>query len=175
MKAIYTLLACVLLAACASKPPAAISRIPVNNPSVAMVRMNIDDYIDSEVRWGGKIAGIENRADSTWIEIVRQPLHENGRPDSGGRSDGRFIASFDKFLDPVVYEIGRPLTVVGRIESRVTRKIGEYDYLFPIVAVEGSFLWKKLEPVPPAAYPPPWWYYDPWYYPWHPHPRRHYH
>lgn len=175
MKTICLVIACVMLAACASKPPAAISRIPENNPSVAMVRMDIDDYIGSEVRWGGSIAGIENRADSTWIEIVRQPLRENGRPDSGGRSDGRFIASFDRFADPVVYEIGRPLTVVGRIEAKVTRKIGEYDYLFPVVAVEGSFLWKKLEPIPPAPYPPPWWYYDPWYHPWYFHPHRHYH
>ena len=175
MKNILLILVCGLLAACASQPPEAISRIPANNPSVAMVRMDIDAYIGSDVRWGGSIAGIENRTDRTWIEIVRQPLYENGRPDSGGRSDGRFIASFDGFLDPVVYEVGRPLTVVGNIEAKLTRKIGEYDYLFPVVAVEGSFLWKKSLPAPPAAYPPPWWYYDPWYHPWYYYPHRHHH
>ena len=169
-------LACLLLGACASKPPEAISRVPADNPSLTRVRMDIDTYIGADVRWGGEITRIENKVDSTWVEIVRQPLRDNGRPIYGGKSDGRFIARFDKFVDPLVYEIGRPLTVVGRIDAKVNREIGEYDYLFPVVAVEGSFLWKRSEPVPAAVYPPPWYYYDPWYYPWpyYRHPR-HYH
>lgn len=173
MRTISILLACLLLGACASKPPEAISNVPADNPSLTRVRMDIDTYIGAGLRWGGEITRIENRVDSTWIEIVDRPLRENGRPIAGGKSDGRFIASFNKFLDPVVYEVGRSLTVVGTIEGRVNRDIGEYDYQFPLVAVEGSFLWKNPEPVPAAAYPPPWYYYDPWYYPWsyYRHPR----
>ena len=175
MKTGLLLMICMLLAACASKPPAAISKVPADNPSLTRVRMDIDAYLGAELRWGGEIARVENRADSTWIEIVRKPLRDNGRPIAGGKSDGRFIASFDKFLDPVVYEIGRSLTVVGAIEGKVNREIGEYDYLFPLVAAEGSFLWTSPEPMPASAYPPPWYYYDPWYYPWpyyyHRHPR----
>ncbi len=153
-----------LLSACASKPPSAISMIPAENPTLTRVRMDIDAYIDAEVRWGGVITKVENKTDRTWIEIVRQDLSSNGRPIGSGRSDGRFIASFDKFLDPVVYKSGRPLTVVGRIEAGITRPIGEYDYLFPMVAVEGSFLWEKRVPAP--AQPSPWLYYDPWYHRW---------
>lgn len=168
MKRTALLLMMALLSACASKPPPAISKIPSENPTLTRVRMDIDAYIDAEVRWGGVITKVENKTDRTWIEIVRQDLGSNGRPIGSGRSDGRFIASFDRFLDPVVYKIGRPLTVVGRIEAGITRAIGEYDYQFPIVAVEGSFLWEKRVP---AAQPPPWpyygpWYYDPWYHPW---------
>ena len=171
MKTITLLIAGLLLAACASKPPEAISKVPDDNPSLTRVRMDIEAYIGADVRWGGEISQVENKADRTWVEIVRQDLRKNGRPVTGGKSDGRFIASFDEFLDPVVYQVGRPLTVVGTIESRVNRAIGEYDYQFPVVAVEGSYLWKKREPVPPPAYPPPWWYYDPWYHPYH---HRHY-
>ncbi|UCH40083.1 MAG: Slp family lipoprotein [Gammaproteobacteria bacterium] len=171
MKTITLLITGLLLVACASKPPEAISKVPQDNPSLTRVRMDIDAYIGAEVRWGGEISQVENKADRTWIEIVRQDLRKNGRPVTGGKSDGRFIASFDRFLDPVVYEVGRPLTVVGTIESRVNRAIGDYDYQFPVVVVEGSFLWKKREPLPPPAYPPPWWYYDPWYHPYH---HRHY-
>ncbi len=163
-----------LLTACASKPPAAISKLPAENPTLTRVRLDIDDYIGAELRWGGVITKVENKADRTWIEIVGQELGSNGRPNSSGRSDGRFIASFDKFLDPVVYKNGRPLTVVGRIETGVTRPIGEYEYLFPVVEVEGSFLWKKRVPAP--AHTPPWPYYDPWFHPWpyyHHHHRRH--
>ena len=165
-----------LLTACASKPPAAISKNPPANLTLTQVRMDIDRYIGSEVRWGGVISKVENKADHTWIEIVRQNLQDNGRPRTGGKSDGRFIASFGKFVDPVIYREGRPITVVGTIEAKTTRPIGEYDYQFPVVLVEGSFLWKKRQAVPPPAYPPPWWYYDPWYHhPWPYHSHRRYH
>jgi outer membrane lipoprotein len=172
MKRAFPVLMVALLSACASQPPAAISRVPVENPSLTRVRMDIDAYIGAELRWGGVITKVENKADRTWIEIVKRELGSNGRPFGSGRSEGRFIASFDKFVDPEVYQSGRPLTVVGRIEAGVTRPIGEYDYLFPVVAVEGSFLWKKRLPAP--AYPPRWYYYDPWYPHW-PYHHHHYH
>ncbi len=176
MKTTLLVLTLALLTACASKPPAAISKIPHENPTLTRVRLDIDRFIGSEVRWGGVISKVENKADRTWIEIVRRELHDNGRPVSSGKSDGRFIASFEKFADPLVYVEGRPLTVVGTIVSRTSRPIGEYDYIFPVVSVEGSFLWKKQESVPAYAYPPPYWYYDPWFYnPWPYRPHRHYH
>ncbi|MDH3387675.1 MAG: Slp family lipoprotein [Gammaproteobacteria bacterium] len=164
-----------IVAGCASKPPEAISRIPAQDLSLTLVRLDIDRYLGAEVRWGGVISKVENRADQTWVEIVRQKLRDNGRPGYDGRSDGRFIASFDKFVDPVVYTVGRPLTVVGTIDGKISRPIGDFDYLFPVVKVEGSFLWKPVaESPPPGYYPPPWWYYDPWFYPpwpYHRHPR----
>lgn len=166
-----------LLGACASKPPAAISKIPPENPSLTRVRMNIDGFMGTEVRWGGVITKVENKAKRTWIEIVRQQLADNGRPRTNDRSDGRFIASFEGFIDPLVYEVGRPLTVVGTIEGKTERSIGEYDYLFPIVAVEGSYLWKAESKIrDPYYYPPPYWYYDlRFHYPWpyYRHPRFH--
>jgi outer membrane lipoprotein len=145
---------------CASKPPQAISKIPVNNPSLAGVRLDIDRYIGAEVRWGGEISKVENKADQTWIEIVRRKLWDDGKPKTSGESDGRFIASFTGFADPVVYEVGQLLTVVGTIEDKIERSIGDYDYVFPIVAVEGSYLWKVTTVTNYPNYPPPWWYYD---------------
>lgn len=159
-----------LLGGCASKPPAAISKVPPENPSLTRVRMDIDSFIGTEVRWGGVISKVENRATHTWIELVRRKLRENGKPRTDDRSDGRFIASFEGFVDPVVYEVGRPLTVVGTIEAKTERSIGDYDYLFPIVTVEGSYLWKAATNYRYPYYPSPYWYYDlRFHYP------RHYH
>lgn len=163
----------VLLGGCASTPEP-ISKKPHENPSLTVVRMDPDAFVGRDVRWGGVIVKVENMAEQTWVEIVRLNLSNIGRPLTGGSSDGRFIASFDRFLDPVVYEIGRPLTVVGRIDGSERRAIGEFDYLFPVVAVEGSYLWQAVEPLPPPPYSYPWWYYDPWYphpWPYHRHPR----
>ncbi len=110
-----------VLGACANRPPAPISEVPHDNPSLRQVRLDIDAYLGRDVRWGGIINGVENRSDGTWIEIVRYDLRDDGRPREGGKSDGRFIASFGDFVDPVVYEAGRPLTVVGRIEGQTSR------------------------------------------------------
>lgn len=178
MKNILLPVLSLLFAACASGPPEPISRVPHDNPSLTQVRMNPDAHMGREVRWGGMISKVENKSDQTWVEIVRMELRSNGKPASTGNSDGRFIASFGQFLDPVVYEIGKPLTVVGKLESSVRRPIGEFDYLFPVVAVDGSYLWQHPDPVAAPVYPGPWWYYDPWYpYPWpyYHHPHRHFH
>jgi len=175
MRGIILTILGLFVSACASGPPESISQVPHDNPSLTRVRLDPDAYIGAAVRWGGVISQVENKTDQTWVEIVRMELRSNGRPVSAGDSDGRFIASFDRFLDPVVYEVGRPLTVVGKIGSIVRRPIGEYEYLFPVVTVEGSHLWQRAEPTPAPVYPGPWWYYDPWYpYPWpyyhrHPH------
>ena len=164
------------LAGCASGPPEPISRAIHDNPSLTRVRLDIEAFNGADVRWGGIVSKIENKAEQTWIEIVKMPLRSNGKPEAAGSSEGRFIASFDRFLDPVVYEIGGRLTVVGRIDGSIQRPIGDYDYLFPIVVVDGSYLWQPIDAVaPPYYYPPPYWYYDPWYpYPWpyHRHPHR---
>ncbi len=140
MKTTLLVLLAALLAACASKPPPAIAKIPPQDLSLTQVRIDIDRYLGSEVRWGGIISKVENKTDRTWIEIVRHELGADGRPLTGGKSDGRFVASFGKFVDPLVYETGRSLTVVGAIEAKTSRPIGEFEYQFPIVAVEGSFL-----------------------------------
>ena len=167
------IIAIALLGGCASKPPAAISKIPPENPSLTRVRMDVDSFIGTEVRWGGVISKVENKASHTWIELVRHKLRENGKPRTDDKSDGRFIASFEGFVDPVVYEVGRPLTVVGTIEAKTERPIGDYDYLFPIVTVEGSFLWKAAPKYRDPYYPHPYWYYDLRFY--HPGPYHHHH
>lgn len=169
----WIIFAIAILGGCASKPPAAISKIPSENPSLTIVRMDIDSFIGSEVRWGGMISKVENKATETWVELVRQKLRENGKPRTNDKSDGRFIASFEGFVDPVVYELGRPLTVVGTIEGKTQRPIGEYDYIFPIVSVEGSYLWKAQSQVSDPYYPPSYWYYDLRFH--HGPPHHHYH
>ena len=61
--------------------------------------------------------------------------------------------------------------MVGTIEGQTSRKIGDYDYQFAIVEVEGSYLWQKLAQVrQPAYYSHYYWYHDPWYHHhYHPH------
>jgi outer membrane lipoprotein len=171
------LLSVLLLAGCASNIPKTISTPPSGNPMVAEVRSDVQRFTGAHVRWGGTIATLENQANETWIEIIARELDRSGQPRLTDRTSGRFIAIIDGFLDPALFTEGRELTVAGVMEGETTRKIGEYDYNFPLVRVDNYLLW-PLRPDPSTYDYPPYWYYDPWYpgYPWYPYyyPYRHY-
>ncbi len=168
----WLVLVIVMSGGCASKPPDAISKVLLENPTLTRVLLDLNRFVGSEVRWGGTITKVENRATQTWIEVVRHKLRDDAKP-TVGKSDGRFIASFTGFIDPVVYEVGRLLTVVGVIDGKIKRPIGEYDYTFPIITVEGSYLWKAATEVRDPYYPGPRWYYGFHFYPGrYRHPRR---
>jgi outer membrane lipoprotein len=151
---------------CAANPAAFLSQALVDDVSLAQARNAADVYIGSTVRWGGVVTEVENKADKTWVFVVGRELRDDEKPITDGDSEGRFIASFDGFVDPLVYKSGRPLTVVGGIEGSTVRAIGEYDYRFPVVAVRDSYLWE--EPVKTKVIYAPAPRYDYYYY--HPYP-----
>lgn len=108
----------------------------------------------SVVRWGGTITRVLNRADGTTVvEIVSRPLYSGGRPIHDDRSDGRFQAQINEFLDPRIVEAGRDMTVVGSLAGRRTGKIGEASYVFPVVSVENYQYWKEAVVMPPNHFP----------------------
>ena len=148
-------------AGCASNIPKAISEPPPDNPALRDARQQPAKYVGAAVRWGGTIASVTNRPDGTRIEIVGRELGRGGRPQESNRSDGRFLAQFEQFLDPVIYAEGRAITVAGTLQDPVAGTIGEFQYLFPVIDVTSHVLW---EPLPERQYYPydPFWY-DPWY------------
>ena len=164
------MLALFTLGGCASKPPSSISLAVVDDVALPQVQLDAERYTGSTVRWGGIVTEVENKTDRTWVLLVARALKDNEKPVVDGASDGRFIASFSGFIDPLVYKPGRPLTVVGSIEGSTVRAIGEYDYSFPIVTVRDSHLWAEPSKTPVYYAPPPFLYYDRYYY--HPYPYR---
>ena len=166
MKLLFLLMSVSILFGCAVQPPAPIARIPAGNVSVTEVHSDTSRFKGAEVRWGGEISRVDNKPKETWIELVARDLMQNGQPKAEGHSSGRFIASFKGFADPMVYQVGMQLTVLGTIEGEVKRSIGDYEYAFPVVSVTSSYLWPEVVETYDRDYPP-WWYYDPWpFYPW---------
>jgi len=153
------------LAGCAGDVPRAVREAPVETilPSEALAAP--EAWRGHSVRWGGEIVGVENRKDQTWIEIVEKPLYGNGRPVRADTSRGRILGVVPGFLDPAVYANKRSITIVGVLETPVTRVIGEYSYRYPVVRVTSHYLW-PTEPEAVHHY----YYYDPWW----PYPRRYY-
>ena len=128
---------------CAANPASSISQAIVDDVSLTQARSATDAYMGSTVRWGGLVTEVENKAGKTWVFLVGRALRDDEKPITDSVSEGRFVASFSGFVDPLVYKSGRPLTVVGSIESSTVRAIGEYDYRFPVITVRDSYLWEE--------------------------------
>ncbi|MCB1755311.1 MAG: Slp family lipoprotein [Gammaproteobacteria bacterium] len=153
------ILASGFLTAC-STVPREIDDAPEKSPSIAAVQDNPMAFAGDRVRWGGSIVETVNKDGETQIQLVSRPLQSNARPVQSDRTDGRFIAKISGFLDPEIYATDRVLTVVGIIDGLELKKIGDLEYLFPVVKVESHYLWQEIKE---PDYP--YYYYDPWY-PW---------
>lgn len=160
------------LYACTSAVPERIRSAPEGSPSLPLVINSPERYLNTQVRWGGTIANVQNLTGETHIEIVARELAADGEPRTLDSSEGRFIAIFNRFLDPAIHAIDRSLTVRGQITGTTTKQLGEMEYRYPVVKVEAYYLWPK--PMPRYDYYDPF-LYDPWYpyrypYPWYRHP-----
>ena len=157
------LLVSALLSGCASTgAPEAIRQAPAGQPGVSEVQQEPERFVGTTVRWGGTIIKVENRPDTTLIEVLARPLSSKGRPDADAGGEGRFVARFEGFLDPEEYARDRLLTVTGKIAGIRERPVGEYRYRYPLVIPDSFYLWPVEQP---ASYYPyyPGPFYDPWY------------
>ena len=150
-----------LLSACTTEPKLP---VPDNNPPVAAVQENVEAYKDKSVTWGGLILETNTKQDMTEIIILSKRLTKSTRPVEQDESLGRFIAQTRDFLDPALYATNREITIHGRVLRREKRKVGEYEYTYPIVVVDSHFLWQPRPKEDPYWYDP---WYDPWYGPWY--------
>lgn len=164
------LMSLILLSGCASMIPAAINQ-PVNSTAdVKEIQQGVSANVNLTLRWGGVIAKVVNKQEETWIEIVQKPLGSIARPINKDVSTGRFLAKIEGFLDPVIYEKGRELTVNGAYTGVTEGKIGEHAYKFPVIATTGYHLWPKRKlnidrhTSLPISYWGPFYYHSPIYY-----------
>ena len=152
----------VLLGACAGVPPQGLEDSLQQAPTPRMVQAAPDSFRGQSVRWGGEILGLQNHPKVTEVEVYARPLLDNAEPRPDGGEGVRFIARVTGFLDPAEYRAGKRLTVRGRLEPALTRAVGEYPYLFPVVRVDVFHLWPVYQPPRDPYYYDPWWPWGPW-------------
>ncbi|TWT20092.1 Slp/YeaY family lipoprotein [Luteimonas marina] len=149
--------AALLLAACASHHPRPLQGTFAETTPHATMET---DMTGAQVRWGGIIVQVEPKANATCFEMMSTRLTETGRPYwATDDSNGRFIACRTGFYDPAIFERGREVTFIGRIEGYENRRIGEYDYRFPKVAADVVYLWSRRDTARVVTRPEPW----PWW------------
>ncbi len=132
-----------LLHGCAGNVPVEIRQPIAGSPSLLSVYTNPGAHIGQTVRWGGVIANVENRENQTWLEIVARRLDAYGEPVATDRTEGRFRARVEGFLDPQVFAKERVVTVYGKVEGTENGKVGEQPYSFPVVRAEKTYLWPQ--------------------------------
>ena len=129
-----------------------------------------------KARWGGKIVSVENKKDVSEIEIVFFPESSSGKPQTSQPSTGRFKAVVEGFVDPIVFEQGRLITVVGEVGDLNTGLIGEQQYEYPTLNAMGYYMWKETTKVNVDTFSfSPFGHYrgfnrhffNPWYDPWY--------
>jgi len=128
------------------------------------------------VRWGGVILETRPEASSTCFELLGKPLSSSMRPTASDQSTGRFIACKSGFHDPEVFVRGREATLTGRLERIDVRKVGDFDYRYPVVSIEFMTMWPERKDVIFYDYDPffsPWYWYYPYYYYSYPPVHRH--
>ncbi len=154
----------VMAAGCAAQLPDSLRASAAQEVDVSTLQRDPDEHAGRSLRLGGVIDSVRNEAQHTWVEIVARPLSGGGRPKLSENSSGRFLARFDGFLDPAVYEPGREITVVGTLDGPQSGRIGDYEYVYPVVSASAHVLWRPLPP--PDPYPWPHFYdphfHDPW-------------
>ena len=122
--------------------------------------------IGANVRWGGVILDSRYVDGATCFEVLSRELDKYLRPTQEDFSRGRFIACKPGFQDPLVFAKGREITTTGSIRTIQARKLEDFNYRFPVVAVDTLVLWEKRRRVVVyRGFNDPWFYRYPWGYP----------
>lgn len=142
IKWLTPILLALLLGACAEKPAFDTTNVVTTiTPTQAVSENRM--LRGQRVLWGGVIINSTNLANTTRIEVLAYPLDEDQRPDLDKQPLGRFLINHQGYLETVDYAAGRKVSVTGTITGTETGKLGETEYLYPLIEAEKLHLWAK--------------------------------
>ena len=102
-----------------------------------------NDYIGSNVIWGGSVVKAVPGQDRIRFMVLERPLDERGRPIIQADSRGQFILESVKSLDPGVLSSGRMLTVAGEIVALESFPSARGQRTYPVVYVDELYVFGK--------------------------------
>lgn len=137
---LYLIFIYLFLGACSTLPPAFDDEM-TKGISYRQVSADLDSYQDATVRWGGVIVDVEDDEEFSWMQVSYYPLDYYGRPVSNKPSEGRFVIKSDKFHEVTPYEADREIIVVGVVDGKIERKIGDKYLHLPLIRATAIHLW----------------------------------
>jgi outer membrane lipoprotein len=131
--------------------------------SFADLKRTPGEYVGRTVMIGGNVIRAKRTDAGTEVEILQLPTEKEGTlTEERLRSEGRFLAVREQFLDPASLPQGTPITVIGIVKGETTRPLDESDYTYPILEVRHIIDWNSIaaqrrrdrSPYYGAYYPP---------------------
>lgn len=154
-KPVMLLIAAIALSGCAHAISSELRQQSRKDLPFSAVLRNPDVYLGQTVIWGGRIIETVNRENETLVKVLQMPLDYYGMPEDEERSQGRFLARIQGYVDNEIYREGRMVTVAGEISGKETEPLGETQYTYPVITVKEIHLWKQT----PIYGPPLYWEY----------------
>jgi outer membrane lipoprotein len=91
---------------------------------------------------GGQVLQATRLQDSTKLVILQLPLQDDEKPTMElTRSEGRFVAFHQTFLDPATVPSGTRMTLVGEITGSMTQSLDETTYTYPTMTIKHFKVW----------------------------------
>jgi outer membrane lipoprotein len=134
--------------------------------SFADLKRAPSEYVGRTVMIGGNVIKAKRTEAGTELEILQLPTEREGTlTEERLRSEGRFLALREQFLDPASLPQGTPITIIGTVKGETTRQLDESDYTYPILEVKHIIDWNTIasqrrrdrSPYYGAYYPPYGW------------------
>ena len=103
------------------------------------------NYVGRVIMAGGVVIRAKRTKDRTEIEVLQLPI-EGGEPSTTERlrSEGRFLALREEFLDPASVPPGTPITVIGVVSGSTTRPLDETEYTYPVLDIKHLIDWSTV-------------------------------
>lgn len=117
------------------------------DPSITFERLkeNPEKYTGSVVMLGGTIAGVHNTQDGGQIEVIQYRLTDDGYPDEGQGSGGRFLATSPAHLDADMYPEGKPITIFGEAKGNRALETDDDRTVYPVISMHEAHVWLPEE------------------------------
>jgi outer membrane lipoprotein len=113
--------------------------------SFADLKRAPSEYVGRTVMIGGNVIRAKRTEAGTELEVLQLPTEKEGTlTEERLRSEGRFLAVREQFLDPASLPQGTPITVIGIVKGETTRPLDESDYTYPILEVKHIIDWNSI-------------------------------
>lgn len=103
------------------------------------------NYVGRVIMAGGVVISAKRTKDQTEIEILQLPTEGRGPSTTDRlRSEGRFLAIREEFIDPASVPPGTPITVIGVVKGSTTRPLDDSEYIYPILDIKHLTDWSAV-------------------------------
>ena len=111
----------------------------------ADLRAAPDNYLGRVIMVAGVVIKSKRTENRTEIEVLQLPA-EGGGPSTTERtrSEGRFLAFREEFLDPATLPPGTPVTVVAVVTGSTTRPLDDSEYTYPLLDIKHLTDWSTV-------------------------------